>query len=345
VPVRPTSARRRRALATVALGVLPALLSGCGVALGGDDGPAIQVYSARSYGAEEAFRRFTEDTGIRVEFLNGNDAELRERLQSEGPDSPADVFMTVDVANLALAAEQGVFRETSSPALQAAVPEDLRDPSGRWFGLSVRARGIIYNPERVDPASLSTYEALGDPALRGRLCLRTSTSAYTQSLVASMIANLGEDAARAAVEGWMANDPQIINNDVEIVRTVAAGGCDVGVTNHYYVARLLAEDPDLSVDVFWPDQATSGTHVNISGAGVTRSSDSPAEAQRFLEWLATTGQSLFVDGNFEFPVNPQVQPVEQVAAFGEFRRDPINVGELGRFNAAATQLLTDAGYR
>ena len=339
------SSRLRRALAAGALGVLPVLVSGCGIALGGDDGPAIQVYSARSYGAEEAYQRFTEETGIRVEFLNGNDAELRERLQSEGESSRADVFMTVDVANLALAAEQGVFRETDSAALEAAVPEDLRDPQGRWFGLSVRARGIVYDPDEVDPAQLSTYEALADPAFRGRLCLRTSTSAYTQSLVASMIANLGEEQARAAVEGWMANDPQIINNDVEIVRTVGAGGCDVGITNHYYVARLMAEDPDLGVDFFFPDQATSGTHVNISGAGVTRSSDSPAEAQRFLEWLATTGQSLFVDGNFEFPVNPEVAPVEQVAAFGEFRRDPINVGELGRFNAAATQLLSDAGYR
>jgi iron(III) transport system substrate-binding protein len=342
--VRPSSRLRRR-LAVGSLAVLPALVSGCGVALGGDDGPAIQVYSARSYGAEEAYQRFTEETGIRVEFLNGNDAELRERLQSEGEDSRADVFMTVDVANLALAAEQGVFRETTSAALEGAAPDDLRDPQGRWFGLSVRARGIVYDPEAVDPAQLSTYEALGDPAFRGRLCLRTSTSAYTQSLVASMIANLGEDGARAAVEGWMANDPQIINNDVEIVRTIGAGGCDVGITNHYYVARLLAEDPDLDVAVFWPDQETSGTHVNISGAGVTRSSDSPAEAQRFLEWLATTGQSLFVDGNYEFPVNPAVEPVEEVAAFGEFRRDPINVGELGRFNAAATQLLSDAGYK
>lgn len=337
-------ARLRRPLGVLSLALVPALISACGIASGGD-GPALQVYSARSYGAEAAYDRFTEDTGIEVEFLNGGDAELRERLQAEGEDSPADVFMTVDVANLALAAEQGVFREVSDPELEAAVPEDLRDPQGRWFGLSVRARAIIYGTDAVDPATLSTYEALGDPALAGRLCLRTSTSAYTQSLVASMIANLGEDATRAAVEGWMANDPQILANDVEIVRTVAAGGCDVGVTNHYYVARELAADPDLGVELFWPDQSTSGTHVNISGAGVTASSDMPAEAQRFIEWLATTGQSLFVDGNFEYPVNPEVEPVEQLTAFGEFRRDPINVGELGVYNAQAVQLLTDAGYQ
>ena len=342
---RPRSARRlRRGLPAVALAAVPVLVSACGVSLG-DEGPALQVYSARSYGAEAAYERFTEETGIRVEFLNGNDAELRERLQAEGDDSPADVFMTVDVANLALAAEQGVFRPTSTPELEAAVPEDLRDPSGTWFGLSVRARAIIYNTEAVDPARLSTYEALADPAFAGRLCLRTATSAYTQSLVASMIANLGPDAARAAVEGWVDNDPQILANDNEIVRTVAAGGCDVGVTNHYYLARELDEDPDLGVGLFWPDQASSGTHVNISGAGVTRSTDSPLEAARFIEWLATTGQSQFVDGNFEYPVNRSVEPVEVLREQGEFRRDELNVGELGRYNAEAVQLLTDAGYR
>lgn len=330
----------RRVAAALAL---PLLVSGCGFAAG-TDGPAIQVYSARSYGAEQAYQRFTEETGVEVEFLNGNDAELRERLQAEGEDSDADVFMTVDVANLALAAEDGVFRSVESPALTQAVPADLRDPQGRWFGLSVRARAIIYNPEAVDPAQLSTYEALADPAFRGRLCLRTSTSPYTQSLVASMIANRGEDAARAAVEGWMANDPQILGNDVEIIRTIAAGGCDVGITNHYYLAREIAQDEELDARLFWPDQATTGTHVNISGAGVTQASDSPAEAQRFVEWLATEGQSLFVDGNFEYPVNPDVEPVRELVDFGPFRRDAINVGELGRFNARATQLLTDAGH-
>jgi iron(III) transport system substrate-binding protein len=336
--------RARRALAAATLTASAVLLSACGVSLG-DDGPSLSVYSARTYGAEEAFARFTEDTGIRLQFLNGNDAELRERLITEGEGSAADVFLTVDVANLSLAAEQGLFRETRSPALEQAVPDDLRDPQGRWFGLSVRARAVIYNADKVDPAQLSSYEALADPAFRGRLCLRTSTSPYTQSLVGSMIANLGEDGARAAVEGWMANDPQVLANDVEIVRTVAAGGCAVGITNHYYLARELDTDPDLPVGLFWPNQETSGTHVNISGAGVTRSSDRPEDAQRFLEWLATEGQSLFVDGNLEYPANPRVRPVRALQPFGEFRRDPLNVGELGARNAEATQLLTDAGYR
>jgi iron(III) transport system substrate-binding protein len=176
--------------------------SGCGIASGSDD-EALQVYSARSYGAEEAYRTFTEDTGIEVEFLNGNDAELRERLSAEGEDSPADVYLTVDVANLSLAAEQDLLQPLESPELEQAVPAPLRDPEGRWYGLSERARVIIYDEDQVDPSQLSTYAALGDPQWRGELCLRTSTSAYTQSLVASMIAHDGPDAAaRWSRAGW-----------------------------------------------------------------------------------------------------------------------------------------------
>ena len=341
----PTSDSRPLRAAVAGLAALPAL-AGCGITSSlGDEGPAIQVYSARSYGAEEAYDRFTEETGIRVEFLNGNDAELRERLEAEGADSPADVYLTVDVANLALAAEQDLLQPVQSTELEAAVPASLRDPQDRWFGLSERARVIIYDEDQVTPDQLSTYAALGDPQWKGELCLRTSTSAYTQSLTASLIAHGGERGARAVVDGWMANDPQIFANDNEIVRTVGAGGCKVGITNHYYVARERAEDPDLGVGVFFPDQATNGTHVNISGAGVTKNADDRADAVRLIEWLATTGQSQFVDGNFEYPVNRSVEPVETLVELGEFRRDELNVGELGRYNSPAVQILTDAGYR
>ena len=341
----PSPASRPLRAALAGLVVLP-VVAGCGITASlGDEGPAVQVYSARSYGAEEAYERFTEETGIEVEFLNGNDAELRERLEAEGADSPADVYMTVDVANLALAAEQDLLQPVQSTELEQAVPASLRDPQDRWFGLSERARVIIYDEDQVTPDQLSTYAALGDPRWKGELCLRTSTSAYTQSLAASLVAHGGEAGATQVVQGWMANEPEIMANDVEIVRTVGAGGCEVGVTNHYYVARELADDPDLGVGVFFPDQATNGTHVNISGAGVTTHADDVPEAQQFLEWLATTGQSQFVDGNFEYPVNRSVEPVETLVELGEFRRDELNVGELGRYNAAAVQILTDAGYR
>ncbi len=341
----PTPASRPLRAALAGLAVLP-VVAGCGItSSAGDEGPAVQVYSARSYGAEQAYERFTDETGIRVEFLNGNDAELRERLAAEGADSPADVYLTVDVANLALAAEQDLLQPVQSAELERAVPASLRDPQDRWFGLSERARVIIYDEDQVTPDQLSTYPALSDPRWKGEVCLRTSTSAYTQSLAASLVAHGGEAGAKQVVDGWMANDPQILANDVEIVRTVGAGGCKLGVTNHYYVLRERAEDPDLGVGIFFPDQATNGTHVNISGAGVTKNADDAAEGQQLLEWLATTGQSQFVDGNFEYPVNRSVEPVEALVELGEFRRDELNVGELARHNAAAVQILTDAGYR
>ncbi len=340
----PLSHPRARRTALAGLVLLP-VVTGCGISSSAsDEGPAVQVYSARSYGAEEAYERFTEETGIRVEFLNGNDAELRERLEAEGADSPADVYLTVDVANLALAAEQDLLQPLQSAELEEAVPANLRDPQDRWFGLSERARVIIYDEDEVDPAELSTYAALGDAKWDGELCLRTSTSAYTQSLVASVIAHEGPEAARAVVDGWVANDPQIFANDNEIVRTVGAGDCKIGVTNHYYVARERAADPDLGVGVFFP-QTPNGTHVNISGAGITAGADDAPEAQQLIEWLATTGQSQFVDGNFEYPVNRSVDPVETLVELGDFTRDELNVGELGTYNAQAVQILTDAGYR
>ena len=337
---RPRWSRIAGALAAVTL--LP--LSACGFAAG-DDTAAVHVYSARSYGAEQAYQRFSDETGIEVEFLNGSDAELRERLQAEGADSKADVFMTVDVANLSLAADQQLLAPTPSPVLDGAVPASLRDPQGRWYGLSQRARPVLFNPTKVKPEDVPTYASLADPRWKGRICLRTSTSAYTQSLVASFLAHRGPAEAKKVVLGWMANEPQILANDIEIVRTIAAGGCDVGITNHYYVARELAANPSLQVGIAWPEQAATGVHVNISGAGLTRSADNPDGARRFLEWLATNGQSLFVDGNFEYPVNSSVPPTQALQRFGTFRADQLNVGRLGGFNAEAVRLLTDAGYR
>ncbi len=336
--------RRVRAGAGLLASVVVLLLAGCGLA-SGDSGPTVRVYSARTYGNEQAYQRFTQETGIKVEFLTGSDAELRERLQTEGKDSEADVYLTVDAANLSLATRQGLLRPVTSPVLEKAVPRELRDPQGRWFGLSERARMIVYNRDRVQPSALSTYAALADDRFRGRVCLRTATSAYTQSLVASFIAHDGIEGAREIVRGWVANSPQILANDVEILRTIAAGGCDVGVTNHYYLARELARDPRMPVALFWPQQGTTGVHVNISGAGVTAHSPHPDLAQRFLEWLAGSGQTLFVEGNYEYPVNADVPLPEVLRGFGPYRRDELNVGELGAHNADAVRVLTDQGYR
>lgn len=337
--------RRTAVTCLVVLGGL--LVSACGFA---SDDDVVRVYSGRHYDLERAFTVFAEQTGISVEFLFGGDAELRERLAAEGADSPADVYMTVDAGNLALAAEQGLFREVSSPRLDGAVPDPLRDPKGRWFGLSMRARTIVYAPDRVDPSQLSTYAALADPRWRGRLCMRNSTNVYTQSLVASLIANHGRGRARQIVAGWIANDTNILNSDIRIVDAVDDGACDVGIVNHYYLARLIDEaradgqkPPD--VRLFWANEKTAGVHVNVSGAGVTRYADDPELARRLIEWLATAGQELFVEGNHEYPVNPGVTPGPIIKRFGGFARDDLNAAEFGSLNGEAVRLMDEVGYR
>ncbi len=307
------------------------------------DDQVVRVYSARHYDLERAFQEFSDDTGIDVEFLYGDDAELRERIEAEGEDTLADVYMTVDAGNLALAAEEGVFQPVRSDVLDAAVPANLRDPEDRWFGLAERARTIVYDPAAVDPSELSTYEDLADPRWEGRLCLRGATETYSQSLVASMIARLGYDDTRRVVQGWVDN-AEIFGNDVDLLENIASGDCEVGIANHYYLAQLIDEDPDFPVRAFWANQQTSGTHVNVSGAGVTAEADDPDLARELLEWLATDGQEAFTAGNFEYPVNPDVPPVPIVADLGRFRADRLQAAELGTYNADAIRLMAETGY-
>lgn len=336
----------RRAL--LPLAVLPLLTATAGCGLFGDEEADIHVYSARHYDLEEAFEDFEEETGLTVEFLFGDDAELLERLKSEGDDTPADVFMTVDAGNLWNAAEQGQLAAIDSPEIDAAVPEDLRDPEGRWTGLAMRARTIMYNPDNVDPAEFDaedTYAGLGDPKWEGRICMRDETASYTQSLVASLIDLHGRDRALEIVTSWVENDVDVMSNDIELLEAIDAGGCDVGITNHYYLARLLEEDPDFNVEPYWASQEGAGTHVNISGAGVVEASDNKDDAQKLLEWLATDGQSEFVDDNHEFPVNPDVEVEELAASFGTFERMPVDAAAYGSLNAEAVQVLEEAGYR
>lgn len=340
---------RPKLLAACAAFAVPTLaLSGCGV-LGIGKAPAdLQIYTARHYDLEGAFGEFTDETGISVEFITGDDAELLERLKAEGSDTPADVFMTVDAGNLWNAARQDVLAPISSDVLDEAVPEDLRDPEGQWFGLAMRARTLTYNPENVDPSEFDaqeSYAGLADPKWKGRLCMRDATSSYTQSLVASLIDLHGRDRALEIVEGWVANDVEIMSNDVLLLEAIDAGACDVGVNNHYYLARTLAEDPELSVDLHWASQEGAGTHVNISGAGVVANSDNAAQAQQLIEWLATTGQNAFVDANHEFPVNPEAEPEPVIAGFGEFSRMPLNAEAYGDLNAEAIDVLAEAGYK
>jgi len=334
-----------RVLPALLAAALAAPLAGCGV-FGSDDAD-LQVYSGRHYDLEEAFSEFEDETGISVEFLNGEDAEMLERIRAEGEDTPADILMTVDAGNLWKAAQDGLVQPLDSPVLDEAVPADLRDPQDRWVGLSMRARTVVYDPDTVDPAEFDTedtYAGLADPQWRGRLCMRDSTSSYTQSLIAGMIDTHGYDGALDIVRGWVDNGVDIMPDDITILETIDAGGCDVALTNHYYLARLLDENPDLDVKLFWANQDGRGVHVNVSGAGVVADSDNPEQAQQLIEWLATDGQSAFVDGNHEFPVNPAVEPEPLIAAFGDFTYEPLNAEAYGDLNAQAIDLMAEAGY-
>lgn len=341
-----TSPRRRtrpRPTPTCVLVLATAFLAaGCGIASGQEE--VVRVYSGRHYDLEAAFEQFAEEKGISVEFLYGGDGELRERIAAEGEDTKADLYMTVDAGNLALAAEKGIFQPLETPEVAEAIPEHLRHPEDLWAGLSVRARTIVYDPDAVDPSELSTYEALADPQWEGRLCLRRSVDTYTQSLAASLIAAHGEDGARRILDGWVDN-AEIFNNDVEILQNIASGDCEVGITNHYYLARILAEDPDFPVELFWANQDGRGVHVNLSGAGVTRHAQNPQAARELIAWLATDGQSAFVDSNYEYPANPDVEPDPLLERFGDFAADRANANELGSYNRSAVELLTESGYR
>lgn len=314
------------------------------------DRGVVNVYSARHYGQmEPVFRRFMEETGIEVRFTFGKDAELRERLRAEGRFTPADVYIGVDAGNLWLAAREGLLQPIPSEVVPQNIPEPFRDPDEQWVALTLRLRTIVYHPERVGPEELSTYEALAAPKWRGRLCLRPATHVYTQSLVAGLIAVHGVERAEEIVRGWVENTPSenFIDSDTRITQTVAAGGCDVGIVNHYYLARLRNEDPNFPVELFWANQGEGerGVHANVSGAGLVKHARNVENAITLIEWLTQeTGQRLLADGNFEYPANPLVEPHPLVQTFGTPRIDPIPVWRYGELQAEAIELMNRVGY-
>lgn len=340
---RPTSRPVRLTAIGLALAAA-ALVAGCGSDDGsGSDGGMVTVYIGRQYGIEPVFEAFTEATGIEVRFTSGGDPELRERLIAEGENTPADVVLTADAANIELAAQAGVLAPIESEALTEAIPAELRSPDDLWFALSRRARVVIYSTDRVTEPP-TTYAALGDPQWAGRLCLRPSTHPYTQSLVASIIAAEGEARATEIVSSWVANDPLYINSDTDIYRNVEAGECDVALANTYYLGRLQTENPDFPVAISWPEQDGRGAHVNVSAAGVTANAPNPEGARRLIEWLATDGQEQFAAANFEYPADPDTPIAELVASWGEFTADLGVVLRLGELNTAAVEVLSAAGY-
>lgn len=307
----------------------------------------IVVYSARNeHLIKPIFDAYTAQTGVRIKFITDKEGPLLEKLKAEGDSTRADVLLTVDAGNLWQAAEEGLLQTVQSEVLKSNIPEAYRDPQNRWFGLSLRARTIVYNKTKVDPARLSTIEALGDEQWKNRLCLRTSKKVYNQSLVAMMIAEKGETYTEEVVRSWVRNlAAEPFANDDAVMGAVAAGQCDAGVVNTYYYGRLMKKSPELPLALFWTHEEP-GVHVNISGAGVTRYSPHPAEAVRFLEWLSSSAaQNLFADQNLEYPANPSIQPHPDVEAWGTFKADKTNLAKAGEFQKAAVKLMDRAGYK
>jgi len=313
----------------------------------------INLYSSRHYNTDDAlYEGFTEETGTRINLIEGSADELLERILSEGANSPADIFMTVDAGFLWRAAQAGIFAPVDSAILAERIPANLRDPDGLWFGFSKRARIIMYNRDRVNPAELSTYEALADPQWNGRVVIRSSSNIYNQSLVASMIESNGLEATEAWARGFVSNfarEPE--GNDTAQIKAVAAGLGDVALANSYYLVRLgKSEDPAdqevfEKVGAFFPNQSGRGTHVNISGAGMLNTAPNAAGAIAFLEYLSTPrAQEFFAQGNNEYPVveGTEMEPV--LASLGDFKEDEVNVEAYGSRAEEAVQLMDRAGW-
>jgi iron(III) transport system substrate-binding protein len=329
----------RRALIATLIGggtLLVLALVGVVLATSGSSSDALVIYSARShYGEEKPFQDFASETGTDLTIRGGSATELYERLKAEGDDTNADMLITVDAANLWRATEAGLLTPVHSAKLDELVPKGFRDPHGRWYGLLLRARTIMRSSERVKPDEVTTYEGLGDPRWKGRLCLRSGTSEYNVSFVADRLAKYGDAATERMLRRWMANDPEIFGSDTDVLEAIADGDCDVGLTNHYYLAREKDEDPDFPVEAVWADQAGRGTHVNLSGLGVIASSDRKGESRKLMEFLVSPQQQqVFADNNHEFKVTQKL----------DFKADPIDVARAGARLDDALALMDEVGW-
>ena len=313
----------------------------------------VNVYSARHYQTDEAmYANFTKETGIKINRIDGKEEELVERIRNEGASSPADVLITVDASRLDLADKAGLFQPVVSKVLQDRVPANLRTPN--WLAFSTRARVIVYNKSTIKPEAVPTYESLAAPGLKGQVCVRSGAHPYNLSLGAAMIAHDGEAQTEAWARGLVANFARAPKGgDTDQLRAVAAGECGVALSNTYYVARLMRSTaPDdvkavRALGVVWPNQASWGTHVNVSGAGVIKTSPNRANAVRFLEYLTSdSAQVYFADGNNEWPVVKTAQVKNPALdALGPFKADEMPIERWAPNTAAAQKVFDRAGWR
>jgi iron(III) transport system substrate-binding protein len=319
------------------------------------DEPVLNLYSARHYQTDEAlYDNFTKATGIKLNRIEASDEQLLERLKSEGANSPADVLLIVDAARLWQAQQLGLFQPVKSAVLDEKIPAKFRDPAGNWFGFSYRARVIVYNKAAVNAADVASYEALADPKNKGKVCTRSGSHPYNLSLIGSEIAHLGDAGAETWAKGVVANMARAPKGgDTDQIKAVAAGECGVALSNTYYYARLMrssqAADREVvaKTAVVFPDQASYGAHVNISGAGVMKRAPHRENAVKFLEYLAgNDAQRYFADGNNEWPIVASVVVANPALdAFGKFKIDPLPIATLGANTTEAQRLVDRAGWK
>lgn len=314
----------------------------------------VNIYSARQENLiKPILDIYSERTGTKINLVTGGADELIQRLELEGSNSPADLILTVDVGRLYRAKEAGVLQSIESEVLEATVPEQYRDSDNQWFSLSLRSRVIIYDKARVNPAELTGYADLADPKWKNKVCVRSSSNIYNQSLVASMVSRQGVAATEEWAKGLVANfarNPQ--GGDRDQIAAVAVGQCALALSNSYYLAGMIQTGSDAekkaadAVAVFWPDQNSNGAHMNISGAGVTKAAKNKEAAVKLLEFLAgEEAQHWYAETNNEFPVREDVPASELLKSWGEFKADDIALEELGIHNADAVRLMDRAGWQ
>ena len=312
------------------------------------DSSELTVYTSRQPQLiEPIVEQFTNETGIKVNLLSGNAQELMERIDIEGEDSPADIFMTVDAGVLWQAAERDILAKIDSEILNENIPAHLRDSKNEWFGLSKRARTIVFSSDQFKDNDFSTYEDLADPKWKGKLCLRTSKKVYNRSLIASMIDAYGFDKSKEVVSGWISNlATEVFSNDTNALKAVSSGQCGITIVNTYYLARLL-DDPEYNnLSLFWANQSDRGVHVNISGAGVVKTSKNKKNAVLLLEYLSSNkAQDFYASANKEYPVLIGAKIDESIENWGSFSEHTINVSKLGSLQKEAVFLAQEVGYK
>lgn len=314
----------------------------------------VNVYTARHYDADALiYDAFTKETGIKVNRLEIQPDQLVERMKAEGEGSPADVILMADAGALWKASQADLFQPLQSDVINKAVPANLREPGHLWFGFSKRARVIVYDKAKVKPEEVATYEALATPRFKGKVCVRSSDNVYNLSLMAAFVQHWGPKKSLDWAKGVVANmarDPQ--GGDMDQIKAVSVGACEVALSNTYYYMRLLHHEGEIDPKVAqttalsFPDVAGQGTHVNISGGGMAKYATNKKEAQAFLEFMTTkTAQTIFAKANGEFPVIPSEETPSYIQAISGFKADPLSVTTYGANQAEAQKIYDKAGWK